>query len=80
MKKYTCEQLGICQDRAECHVACSSPPQKPQYFFAPGAIDIARRNHFAGVRKMVPVLAYMAVVAAAVAMAAVAVNLLGLHA
>lgn len=80
MKTRNCEQLGICQDRAECHVACSSPPQKPQYYFAPGAIDIARRNHRAGMRKMVQVLAYMAVVAVAVVMAAVAVNLPGLYA
>lgn len=80
MKNRTCEQPGIYQDRAECHVACSSPPQKPQYYFAPGAIDIARRNHSAGMRKMVLVLAYIAVVAVAVVMAALTVNLPGLYA
>lgn len=38
MKKRTCEELGVCQSRAECHVACSAPAQK-DYPFAPGVIQ-----------------------------------------
>lgn len=38
MKKRTCEDLGVCQSRAECHATCSSPPRKGD-FFAPGTID-----------------------------------------
>ena len=53
---------------------------KKRPYFAPGAIDIARRHHRAGMHKMVQVLAYMAVVAVALVMAALAVNLQGLYA
>ena len=39
MSKRTCEELGVCQDRAECHLPCSAPPSD-RFPFAPGVIDL----------------------------------------
>ena len=38
MSKRTCDELGVCQQRTECHLACSPPPRQ-RYPFAPGVID-----------------------------------------
>lgn len=38
-KKYTCDQLGVCQSLAECHLPCSGPPEPNRFPFAPGVID-----------------------------------------
>lgn len=37
-KDRTCDELGVCQARAECHVDCACPPQS-RYPFAPGVIE-----------------------------------------
>lgn len=36
--KNRCDQLGVCQARAECHVSCACPAQS-HYPFAPGVIE-----------------------------------------
>lgn len=42
-KKYTCDELGVCNGRApfhaECHLPCEGPPCPSRYPFAPGTID-----------------------------------------
>lgn len=38
-KKYTCNQLGVCQNLAECHLPCGGPPGPNRYPFAPGVIE-----------------------------------------
>ncbi len=37
--KCTCDELGVCQQRAECHLPCSGPPESNRFPFAPGVID-----------------------------------------
>lgn len=36
--KNRCDQLGMCQARAQCHVSCACPAQS-HYPFAPGVIE-----------------------------------------
>ncbi len=37
--KHTCDQLGVCQHHAECHLPCDGPPGPNRFPFAPGVID-----------------------------------------
>jgi hypothetical protein len=50
MKKHSCEELGVCQSRAECHGPCSAK----RHPFAPGVIG--RGLLFGGVAAVRPVL------------------------
>ena len=70
MSKRSCEELGVCQDRAECHLPCSPAPSE-RFPFAPGVIDlgepVSRMDVLGGV---LLVLAFLGAVAATVGFAA----------
>ena len=38
-KKYTYDELGVCQHIAECHLQCEGRPGPNPFPFAPGVID-----------------------------------------
>jgi len=38
-RKHSCDDLGICQQQAECHLPCDGPPEPNRFPFAPGTID-----------------------------------------
>ena len=70
MSKRSCEELGVCQARAECHLACAAPP-RDRFPFAPGVIDlgeppVSRMDVLGGV---LLVLAFLGAVAAVVGFA-----------
>jgi hypothetical protein len=88
MKRPTCEELGFCQalaecplgesqTLAECHVACSTPPQK-HYPFAPGVIEGMGPSRVEAISRAVLVLACLAALGAVVGFAAGYFNLQGL--
>lgn len=69
-KKYTCDQLGVCQHIAECHLPCSGPPGPNRYPFAPGVIDGPAPGHGGNlVTDLVAAAIALAVVAAVVGFA-----------
>lgn len=82
MKKRTCEELGACQARAECHVTCSAPAQN-SYPFAPGVIQ-GQEEHGEPLGRMktlgcwLTVLASLGALVALVGFAAGYFNLAGL--
>lgn len=78
MSKRTCEELGVCQMRAECHLECSPPP-RDRFPFAPGVIDIgepvSRRD---ALRYVLVLLAFGGAVAAIVGFGSGYFNVAGL--
>jgi hypothetical protein len=37
--KYTCDERGVCQQQADCHLPCGGAPGPNRLPYAPGVID-----------------------------------------
>ncbi len=64
-----CDGLGGCNEWAECHVACSPPPGRDRYPFAPGVIEglpASRLGVWEPIARAMLVLACLGAVAAVV--------------
>ena len=48
----SCEELGVCQLRAECHIACDGPPGRERFPFAPGVLVGYRPSLQARLRRL----------------------------